>query len=636
MDQELEELYEDAPCGYLTLQPDGEICRVNRTLLGWTGYSADEIQGRKRFPALLTVPGALLYETYCAPLLRLRGCIAEVALDILCRDGSPLPVLFSATAKRDAAGGVQQLRVVILNAPKRREYERELLVARTQAEEAAEQLRIERSLALSKLAEQELLLQAVGRMTAGDLETPVTMAAGSSLAVLGEALDRMRQDILGQLRDLRERNSEILHLNVELRHQIEQRSRLIVDSMQYAIDSGSAGESESRPFEALPILPPGMMLARRYRVEALLGQGAMGTVYEVERTSDHRRFAAKVLGVRPDYHAMARFAREAQLLARLQHPNLISIIDVDVTAERMAYIIMELVHGKSLAEFGDRYGDRQFMLPILAQVASALTAVHAAGIVHRDLKPANVLVSLISDGKKAAAKLADFGISRLLEIEHEVPAQTSAERLAITAEHVVTGPSRPSPGPVAAAPPSTQTKPLGVNGFDATLNGQELLKELLNKTDPGFGAGSGSGSGTDPREAASSSAHSTAPDSPNRRSRPSDKLTQAGTLVGTLHYMAPELLAGGNLAQPPSDIFSFGLMAYEVLAGALPFDEPPLLMMEKQRTPVSVRPLDIVCRGLSSPLARLFERCLSLDPATRPTAAELSSALGAGQLASLG
>ncbi|MEO5730147.1 MAG: protein kinase, partial [Byssovorax sp.] len=85
-------------------------------------------------------------------------------------------------------------------------------------------------------------------------------------------------------------------------------------------------------------------------------------------------------------------------------------------------------------------------------------------------------------------------------------------------------------------------------------------------------------------------------------------------------------------AQPPSDIFSFGVMAYEVLTGTLPFDEPPLVMAARSRGLLQVKPLDTMCPGLPSALARLLERCLSLDPETRPTAIKLSDALGKIQI----
>ncbi len=109
-------------------------------------------------------------------------------------------------------------------------------------------------------------------------------------------------------------------------------------------------------------------------------------------------------------------------------------------------------------------------------------------------------------------------------------------------------------------------------------------------------------------------------------SHPSDGVTQAGALVGTPLYMAPELSGGTNRAQPPSDIFSFGVMAYEVLTGALPFDEPPMILLGRGRGALPIKPLGAVCRGLSPLLARLLERCMAVDPELRPTAVELVEA----------
>jgi PAS domain S-box-containing protein len=618
----LDDLYEEAPCGLLSLLPDGEIVRVNRTLLSWTGYNAEELRAGKRFPALLTPPGALLYETHCLPLLRMRGSIGEIALDLQCRDGTRLPILLSAVARRDPSGAPCLFRVVILNAPKRREYERELLVARTQAEEAAAELRIQRAVAERKAAEQDALLQAMGRMADGDLETPILIGPESVLVSLASGLDRMRQEILGQIRDMKERNTEILHLNTELRHQIEQRSRFLLDSMQSAMSTSPASAADNSSVEVRPLLPRGTLLANRYRVEATLGQGAMGTVYEVERTSDGRRFAAKVLSANPDSRTMARFAREALLLARLQHPNLIAIVDLDINSDRVACLVMELVDGKSLAELGARYGDHDFMLPVLRQVADALTTVHSAGIVHRDLKPANVLISVSADGTQATARLADFGISRLLEIVQAAPDTASPARV-----EAITDPPAARLGKLDAASddPARTAFIAAVSEVPAMSEANETIDVRVRRplVAPPLDASPGASSG---RPAAASNGE-------NRRGRPSDSLTQVGALVGTLPYMAPELLGGANLAQPPSDIFSFGLMAHEVLTGTLPFEEPPLLMAARGYSAPRLEPLDTLCRGLSPALARLLERCLDNDPASRPTAVELSGALGKIQIA---
>lgn len=589
--EKLDELYDEAPCGYLSVLPSGAIARVNRTFLSWTGYTAEELDTSRRFSTLLTMPAALLYETHCAPLIRLQGFISEIALDIRCRDGKPLPVLLSAAAKRDAAGEIRVLRLVIMNAPRRREYERELVRARTAAEEGAEEVRILRELAERKVVEQQRLLDAVARMAAGDLETAIPLVESSFLA---QTIERMRDAIRAQIRELKERHTEVAQLNIELRHQIEQRSRMIIDRMEAGQNSASSDPIGTGEKEAPSLLPRGTLLDERYRIEGLIGQGAMGNVYEVERISNGRRLAAKVLSIKPDFHALMRFAREAQLLARLQHPNLLAILDVDISDDRRAYIIMELVRGKSLAELGDHYGDADFMLPFLQQIADALTTVHGAGVVHRDLKPANVLIA--SGPGPMQAKLVDFGVSRLLDKSQDSPTTlavpTSGEYAALIAEN-------------ASVLSRTLNAPLHVaSTYD--------LPAPANEIAPSAGS-----SATSPARSSSSS------NSSWRRRRSSDELTQFGALLGTPHYMAPELCQGASLARPPADIFSFGVMAYEVLTGSLPFAEPPPLLFAHGASALTFAPLDRLCQRLKPELARFLERCLEIDPARRPHTEEL-------------
>lgn len=183
--------------------------------------------------------------------------------------------------------------------------------------------------------------------------------------------------LLEQVDALALRNSEIELLNSELRHQIEARSRALVDSL---IDSDHEGGHAN-----LSLLDSGQTINKRYRVVRVLGQGAMGVVYEVERLIDKRHLAAKVLSSHAGRESLARFVREAQLLAHLDHPNLVKITDVDITDQRVAYIVMELVNGTTLAQQQARYRELSFVLPVLRQVADALAKVHSEGIVHRGL-----------------------------------------------------------------------------------------------------------------------------------------------------------------------------------------------------------------------------------------------------------
>jgi signal transduction histidine kinase len=135
-DESVEELYDHAPCGYVTSDADGVIARLNHTLLGWIGSAADELIGSRRFQDLLSIPGRMYFETHLRPLLRMQGYVSEVALELECRDRPPLPVLVSAVEKRDAAGEPILVRFMIFNAVERRRYERELLLARRRAEQS--------------------------------------------------------------------------------------------------------------------------------------------------------------------------------------------------------------------------------------------------------------------------------------------------------------------------------------------------------------------------------------------------------------------------------------------------------------------------------------------------------------------
>jgi phosphoserine phosphatase RsbU/P len=136
------DLYEDAPCGYLSTAMDGTIVRVNRTFLKWTGYDLKDLVGRKRFDQLLTPGGRIYHETHYAPLLRMQGNVREIAVDIVRPSGESLPVLVNSVVKRDGDGTPVAIRTALFDASHRREYERELLRARKQAEETEAQVRI--------------------------------------------------------------------------------------------------------------------------------------------------------------------------------------------------------------------------------------------------------------------------------------------------------------------------------------------------------------------------------------------------------------------------------------------------------------------------------------------------------------
>ncbi|MFD5739848.1 PP2C family protein-serine/threonine phosphatase [Streptomyces massasporeus] len=136
LEDSAEDLYESAPCGYLSTLMDGTIAKINTTLLDWLGLDHEAVAGRKRFADLLTVGGKLYHETHFAPLLRMQGELRGIALDMRRRDGSPLPVLVSAVIKHGTEGEPLLIRITVFDASDRRAYEKELLRRREEAERA--------------------------------------------------------------------------------------------------------------------------------------------------------------------------------------------------------------------------------------------------------------------------------------------------------------------------------------------------------------------------------------------------------------------------------------------------------------------------------------------------------------------
>ncbi|MFD3779497.1 PP2C family protein-serine/threonine phosphatase [Streptomyces sp. NPDC058612] len=136
LEDSAEELYEQAPCGYLSTLMDGTIAKINTTLLEWLGRDRSEVVGRMRFTDLLTVGGKLYHETHFAPLVRMKGEISGIALDIKAAGGQRMPVLVTSRVKASGDGEPLLIRTTVFDARDRRADETELLRGRQAAEEA--------------------------------------------------------------------------------------------------------------------------------------------------------------------------------------------------------------------------------------------------------------------------------------------------------------------------------------------------------------------------------------------------------------------------------------------------------------------------------------------------------------------
>jgi sigma-B regulation protein RsbU (phosphoserine phosphatase) len=182
--EDLEDLYENAPCGYLSIEPGGRIFKINKTLSTWLGYAPEQLIG-KRFHDLLNIAGRMFYETHIAPLLRMQGFFNEVALDLVTKQGERIPVIANAAERRDIKGNAISTRITLLKATDRRRYERELLGSRTAAQE---RLKTERE--TSELREQ--FIAVLGH----DLRNPLASISAGARILLRKPKDETETRVL--------------------------------------------------------------------------------------------------------------------------------------------------------------------------------------------------------------------------------------------------------------------------------------------------------------------------------------------------------------------------------------------------------------------------------------------------------
>lgn len=163
----------------------------------------------------------------------------------------------------------------------------------------------------------------------------------------------------------------------------------------------------------------GKLIQDRYRIESLIAKGSMGVIYKATQELIGREVAIKVMHnyLVSDDESLKRYHKEAKAASRLNHPNITTIYDFGVLASGQPYIVMDLLAGKTLADYlKDRHQlTLNQTLMVFQQVCLALAEAHKCGIVHRDIKPENIVIDELPDGKSIHVKVVDFGIATFSE-----------------------------------------------------------------------------------------------------------------------------------------------------------------------------------------------------------------------------
>ncbi len=376
--------------------------------------------------------------------------------------------------------------------------------------------------------------------------------------------------------------------------------------------TGAAGES------AASALQRGAQLAR-YVILDELGQGGNGIVYSAFDPDLDRKVALKVLRRSRETQARARLLREAQAMAKLSHPNVVTVFEVG-TDDGRDFVSMEFVDGQNLAAWSETQRGHEEVLAVYRQAGQGLAAAHRVGLVHRDFKPHNVLL-----GKDGRVLVTDFGLARQASSEGALGSRHAAKGAPASTSELDVVSETASP-----APSSEQ----GVDALDATAQagGQNTARAA---TQPAAQPAAQTAVGALDATALAS-----------ERVDANPGLTRTGTILGTPAYMAPEQHRA-QAADARSDQYSFCVALYEALVGARPFSADDYQSLKEQvlseKAPalpdsvaLSSRVRAALARGLSiSPEKRFasMEELLSLlEPEGRrrwPYAAAASLGLGA-------
>src|SRR5436190_6130511 len=374
----------------------------------------------------------------------------------------------------------------------------------------------------------------------------------------------------------------------------------------------------------------GQILDDKYRLERLLGQGGMGAVYLATHLGTDRYVALKLIA--PQFmrnrEFVERFKREARAAGRLRHPNVVDVTDFGFARsgnESVAYLVMEYLDGCTLSHVLQEE-DRlpvYWVVDIIEQVCTAVHEAHQQGVVHRDLKPDNIWLEPNGLGGYRV-KVLDFGIAKLgeaapLDLEFIPPARVDKD----AATQIPLAQSIPATVAAGVAKSESQKKP-AVSG--EVLEAATLINPPLNNEEPLSEQG-------DQATRMFPKARSTVADvrltaMPSSDAASDTGLTRVGAILGTPLYMSPEQCRGEHL-DARSDIYSIGVIAYQMLTGSTPFsgETNTVITAHKESPPVPAQELN---KKLPKRVSRAVMSALEKDRTARPqTAAAFASALRA-------
>ena len=370
----------------------------------------------------------------------------------------------------------------------------------------------------------------------------------------------------------------------------------------------------------------GEVLDEKYRLEHLLGQGGMGAVYLATHLGTERYVALKLIS--PQFmrnsEFVERFKREARAAGRLRHPNVVDVTDFGFTRlknSEIAYLVMEYLDGCTLGDVlsEEKRLPLEWVADILDQVCSAVHEAHQQGIVHRDLKPDNIWLEPNRLGSYRV-KVLDFGIAKVGETSapqlDDDPAATIIDDFSspALAKADLETDTLLRPGDEAqtvafkiksdSAGTAVQQRPV-TEPFEPDADGTLLFDQGTARHTAHVA--------TSPQGAA---------------------LTRVGAIMGTPLYMSPEQCGGGRV-DTRSDIYSLGVIAYQMLVGEVPFEGNTSTVMRahREQTPLDLRERD---KKIPKRVAAVVMSALAKNPAERPPTAFAFASTLRGQSEGIG